>query len=108
MEENDHTYIVDRADPFAGRVRFTLPLIDRFNHCYAAGQTGTGKTTFLKHLAIQDIHAGHGLVFVDPHGDAAQEMLDYIPAERINDVVYFNPADETARSASTLCKRRSK
>ena len=60
---------------------------------YLIGKTGMGKTVALKNLAIQDIQEGHGIGFVDPHGEAAQELLDYIPSSRVNDVVYFNPAD---------------
>lgn len=66
---------------------------DRRLHMYIIGQTGTGKTTLLKNMIIQDIENGSGLCFLDPHGDAAEELLDYIPESRINDVLYFNPAD---------------
>jgi len=52
-----------------------------------------GKTVLLENMAIQDILAGRGVGFIDPHGEAAEELLDYIPKSRINDVVYFNPAD---------------
>ena len=72
---------------------FGLALRDRRQHCYIIGQTGTGKTTLLRNLIVQDIEAGHGLVLLDPHGDLAEELLDYIPPRRIDDVVYFNPAD---------------
>ena len=60
---------------------------------YVIGKTGMGKTVAIKNMAIQDIQDGHGIGFVDPHGEAAQELLDYIPSDRINDVIYFNPAD---------------
>ena len=66
---------------------------DRRLHTYVVGQTGTGKTTFLKNMVIQDIKDGKGVCFIDPHGDLANEILDYIPEERIKDVVYFNPSD---------------
>ena len=52
-----------------------------------------GKTTLLENMLIQDIKNGHGLAFIDPHGDTAEKILDFIPPERINDVIYFNPAD---------------
>jgi CxxC-x17-CxxC domain-containing protein len=52
-----------------------------------------GKTVMMKNMAIQDIKLGHGIGFVDPHGEAAEELLDFIPANRVNDVVYINPAD---------------
>jgi DNA helicase HerA-like ATPase len=66
---------------------------DRRLHTYIVGQTGTGKTTLLKNMIIQDIQEGKGVCFIDPHGDLANEILDFIPQERIKDVVYFNPAD---------------
>lgn len=66
---------------------------DRRMHTYVIGQTGTGKTTFMKNMIIQDIKDGKGVCFIDPHGDLANEILDLIPQERIDDVVYFNPAD---------------
>lgn len=73
--------------------RFGIKQDDRRRHMYVIGKTGMGKTVFLQNLAISDVHAGHGLCFIDPHGDAAEELLEYIPPHRINDVVYFNPSD---------------
>jgi len=75
------------------RRKFGIKLDDRRKHVYVIGKTGMGKTQLLKNMAIQDIQNGHGLGFVDPHGEAASELLDYIPKERIKDVIYFNPAD---------------
>jgi len=66
---------------------------DRRRHIYTIGQTGTGKTTLLKNMIIQDIKNGDGVCFLDPHGDVAQEILGLIPKERIDDVIYFNPGD---------------
>ncbi len=66
---------------------------DRRRHLYILGRTGTGKSTLLENMAINDIQNGEGLCFVDPHGDAAETILKAIPSPRINDVVYFNPAD---------------
>jgi CxxC-x17-CxxC domain-containing protein len=70
-----------------------IKLDDRRRHFYVIGKTGVGKTTLIKNMAIQDIRNGHGLAFLDPHGEACEELLDYIPAKRINDVIYINPAD---------------
>ncbi|MDD5433262.1 MAG: type IV secretion system DNA-binding domain-containing protein [Candidatus Pacebacteria bacterium] len=75
------------------RRKFGIKLDDRRKHVYIIGKTGMGKTQLLKNLAIQDIRNGHGIGFVDPHGEAASELLDYVPQERLKDVVYFNPAD---------------
>jgi hypothetical protein len=66
---------------------------DRRHHIYAIGKSGTGKTTFLHNMIVQDICMGHGVAVIDPHGDLATDLLDYIPRWRIEDVVYFNPAD---------------
>src|SRR3990167_2930215 len=60
---------------------------------YVIGKTGTGKTTLLKNLAIQDINNGKGVAIVDPHGEFVEEVLNQIPKDRIDDVIYFNPAD---------------
>lgn len=68
---------------------------DRFHHIYAIGKTGTGKSTLLLNMAISDMQRGNGIVVIDPHGDLSEKLLEYIPKERINDVIYFNPADDT-------------
>ncbi len=70
-----------------------LPAGERARHMYAIGRTGSGKTTFMRSCALQDIHAGHGLCFIDPHGDVAEALADSIPRHRINDTIYFNAAD---------------
>ncbi len=66
---------------------------DRRRHVYIIGKTGTGKTQELTYMIMQDIRAGHGVAFIDPHGDAVEEILSMIPPERAEDVIYFNPAD---------------
>ena len=66
---------------------------DRFQHMYVIGQTGTGKTSLLRNLAIQDIEAGRGVAVVDPHGEFVQGLLAAIPQDRLQDVIYFNPID---------------
>ena len=60
---------------------------------YIIGKTGMGKTTLLMNMILNDIRNGEGLCFIDPHGDAVEKILDYIPKERLSDVIYFNPAD---------------
>lgn len=74
-------------------VKFGIKTDDRRRHMYAIGKTGMGKTNLLENIVIQDIRNGHGVAYVDPHGDTAEKLLKAIPKERINDVVYFNPAD---------------
>lgn len=73
---------------------FGIKTDDRRRHLYAIGKTGMGKTNMLENLAIQDIQNGHGICFIDPHGDSAEKLISMVPSERINDVVYFNPADQ--------------
>jgi len=73
--------------------KFGIKLDDRRRHVYIIGKTGMGKTALMENMAIQDIQAGRGLAFIDPHGEAAEELLDFVPSRRINDVIYFNPAD---------------
>src|SRR5450432_2627025 len=65
----------------------------RRRHLYVVGQTGTGKSTLLLNLIRQDLLAGEGLALLDPHGDLAESVLEYIPRARTNDLVYINPAD---------------
>ncbi|MCR4312237.1 MAG: type IV secretion system DNA-binding domain-containing protein, partial [Candidatus Uhrbacteria bacterium] len=66
---------------------------DRRRHMYIMGKTGTGKSEFIKNLAIQDIRAGKGVCVIDPHGDLADGLLELIPKSRYDDVIYFNPSD---------------
>lgn len=66
---------------------------DRRRHLYIIGATGTGKTELLKDMIMQDIRAGHGVCFMDPHGDAVEDILKLIPPERAEDVIYFRPSD---------------
>lgn len=74
-------------------VPFGIKTDDRRRHMYLIGKTGMGKTTLMENMVIQDIQNGHGVAFLDPHGDSVQRILDCVPSSRINDVVYFNPAD---------------
>ena len=66
---------------------------DRRRHLYLVGQTGTGKSTMLLNMAIQDMKEGKGLCVIDPHGDLIQKILSFVPAERAEDVIVFDPGD---------------
>lgn len=66
---------------------------DRRRHIYSIGQTGTGKTYLMENLIIQDIQNGEGVCFIDPHGDAIDKILSYIPQNRVDDVIVFDPGD---------------
>lgn len=70
-----------------------LTLNDRQRHMYVVGQTGTGKSTFLENLAVQDMLNGDGFAFVDPHGDTADALLSMVPQNRTEDVIYFSPSE---------------
>lgn len=81
------------APGWADSFPFTLTMEDRRRHMYVVGQTGTGKSTLLKDIIKQDIWAGRGVGYIDPHGQDAEEILRSIPSWRADDVVYFNAAD---------------
>ncbi|MCQ3944934.1 MAG: hypothetical protein DPW11_04125, partial [bacterium] len=72
---------------------FGIKEADRRRHIWSIGKTGTGKSTLIANMAIDDIKKGRGIAIIDPHGDLSETILDYIPASRINDVIYFNPID---------------
>jgi len=74
-------------------VKFGIKPSDRRQHLYAIGQTGTGKSTLLKNMAIRDIREGHGVCVIDPHGELVEDILNFIPKSRTTEVVYFNPSD---------------
>lgn len=92
MSEKDITYF--GVTNFRNqRKRFGIKRDDRRRHFYVIGKTGMGKTAMMENMAIQDIIRGDGVGFVDPHGEASQRVLSFVPRERINDVIYFNPAE---------------
>jgi hypothetical protein len=76
-----------------GNMTFGIKPLDRRRHIYIIGKTGMGKSTLLENMVFSDIQAGKGLAVVDPHGDLADAVLNFIPASRTNDVVIFDPAD---------------
>ena len=71
-----------------------LKTADRLHHVYAVGKTGTGKSTMFQNIALQDILAGQGCCFVDPHGEAIDWLVARIPPHRLEDVVLFDPSDD--------------
>ncbi len=73
--------------------KFGIRPDDRRRHFYCIGKTGMGKSNLMENMAIQDIQAGRGIAYIDPHGEGAEKLLDFVPSNRINDVVFFNPAD---------------
>jgi hypothetical protein len=89
----DGLAVDERLGIISERVPFGLNVADRRRHMHLIGQTGTGKSTLLKGLLTQDIEQGRGCMLLDPHGDMAEELLDYIPPWRTHEVIYFEPAD---------------
>lgn len=86
------TYI-GRTNTRYSQVAFGIKQADRFSHTLISGRTGTGKTTLVETMALQDIRAGRGLVVLDPHGDLAARLVAQVPKERAADLVYLNIPD---------------
>lgn len=81
-------------NPVRGLARpVVLPSGSRAQHLWVLGKTGTGKSTLLESMILQDVEAGRGVIVIDPHGDLIQEILGKIPAKRAKDVIVFDPAD---------------
>ena len=92
FDPNKITFL-GRTDARGKNVTFGIKAKDRQRHVYVIGKTGMGKSTLLENMAVQDIQNGEGMAFIDPHGSAAELLLNYIPQHRINDVLYFAPFD---------------
>ena len=91
--ENDRITILGETNYRNQRQRFGIKDYDRQRHVYVVGQTGMGKSTLLLNMLVQDIQRGKGVALIDPHGDLAEQLLDYVPQRRMTDVIYINPAD---------------
>lgn len=89
----DDVNVFAQTDYRGQKIQFGLKRADRRRHFYLLGKTGVGKSTVFKNMIISDIIAGEGCCFIDPHGDTVEELLDYIPQNRKDDVIYFNPGD---------------
>lgn len=97
---DQHTHELNRNINFFGRTEyknqihmFGIRREDRMRHMYIIGKTGTGKSTMIANMAINDMRNGEGMAIVDPHGDLCNTILDYVPKNRINDVAYLDPSD---------------
>ncbi len=80
---------------------------DRFRHFYIIGQTGTGKSSIIQLMARQDFHQKKGVCVIDPHGSLIEDLMPYIPRERADDVIYFNPADTERPIGLNLLEAKS-
>jgi energy-coupling factor transporter ATP-binding protein EcfA2 len=92
MDENKVTYFAE-TDARNKKVKFGIKAKDRTRHVYVIGKTGMGKSTLLENMAVQDIQNGEGMCFIDPHGKTADLLLEYVPENRINDVILIAPFD---------------
>ncbi len=90
---SEHFEHIGERQVWGGYRPFGVSEESRRQHLYCLGKSGTGKTTLLRNLILQDIEAGRGVGLIDVHGDLAHEMLDLIPPHRTDDVVYFRPGD---------------
>ena len=93
MNEGDKITYFAETDYRNKKQRFGIKASDRTRHMYVIGKSGMGKSTLLENMAVQDIANGNGLAFIDPHGGTAEKLLEYIPEERMKDVIYFAPFD---------------
>ncbi|MGI6423472.1 MAG: type IV secretory system conjugative DNA transfer family protein [Candidatus Dojkabacteria bacterium] len=90
---DDGVTVFAETDYRGAKEEFGIKREDRRKHFYILGKTGVGKSTVFKNMFISDILRGEGACIVDPHGELVEELLDFIPPERVEDVIYFNPTD---------------
>src|SRR5689334_18811988 len=93
MEFDNQTAYIGIRDVWEGTEPFGLSAEDRRQHMYVIGKTGTGKSTLLRNLILQDLYAGRGVGLIDPHGDLAHDVLNHAPSWRADHIVYFDAAD---------------
>lgn len=93
MFDPDKITYFAKTDSRGSFVPFGIKAKDRQRHMYVVGKTGMGKSTLLENMAAQDIMNDEGMAFIDPHGSAAEMLLEYVPEHRVKDVVYFAPFD---------------
>lgn len=104
----DGVTVFAETDYRGNRIDFGIKREDRRKHFYVLGKTGVGKSTVFKNMFISDILRGDGACFVDPHGETVDELLDYIPPERVEDVIYFNPTDTSYPIGFNLLELKDK
>lgn len=97
--------VIGKTDFRNSSKEFGIKLDDRMRHVYVIGKSGTGKSTLLENMIIDDILEGRGVVLVDPHGELADKVVDSIPEERIRDVVVLDPSDREYPIAFNLLEQ---
>ncbi|MCC2631701.1 MAG: hypothetical protein K0S20_400, partial [Patescibacteria group bacterium] len=85
--------VLGKTDFRSSSKEFGIKLDDRKRHIYVIGKSGTGKSTLLENMLIDDVKEGRGVIVVDPHGELADKVVDAVPEERIKDLIVFDPAD---------------
>lgn len=94
MKNNENLDVVFGKNTYGNsEIKIGLTDDDRSRHVYILGQTGSGKSTIMFHMAKDDINKGRGMAILDPHGDLAEDILNTVPNNRIDDCIYFNPFD---------------
>ncbi len=93
LGENERVVTLGETTFRGAHRRFGLLPEDRLRHLWTLGKTGSGKSTLIANLVIQDLRAGKGLALLDPHGDLVETVLPHVPRERTNQVMLFSPAD---------------
>ncbi len=93
-DRENEVFYIGKTNFRNSRIRFGIKRKDRRSHMYIIGKTGTGKSTLIKNLIIQDLKKGNGLALFDPHGDLVEEVRNLVPEERKKDVIYINPLDK--------------
>lgn len=93
LSEKDETNYFARTDHKGEIITFGIKRKDRRRHMYIVGKSGTGKSTLIANMAINDIRNREGMAIIDPHGDLVEDILNYIPSYRVNDIVYLDPSD---------------
>ena len=106
VESDEGTYIGHGY--FRGvKRKVSIGFEDRRRHIYIIGKTGVGKSVLLQDMAIQDIRAGHGVCVIDPHGDLIDNIIQYVPPSRAEDVIYFDPSDNERPMGLNLLEARN-
>lgn len=105
---DDGVTVFAETDYRGNRIDFGIKRDDRRKHFYILGKTGVGKSTVFKNMFISDILRGDGACIVDPHGELVDELLDFIPPERVEDVIYFNPTDTSYPIGFNLLELKDK
>ncbi|MFT3784921.1 MAG: DUF87 domain-containing protein [Tepidisphaeraceae bacterium] len=95
MSDDDAQLILGTRQTWDRQVPFALSGPDRDRHTLVLGKSGAGKSTLLRNMIVQDVHAGRGLLLIDPHGDLVRDVLDCVPADRAHEVLHINPAHPT-------------